>query len=100
MVFSRDRQRNINYDINFDPWHRSYSLNMRGVEAKKHFSALKKFSNFAGNGQNDPPSRTAGCFACLQFCSEDEIQRGVSTLQHIAEKLADKPRNHYAVFLT
>jgi len=95
-VCSRDRQLNINYGINFDAWHRSYSLNMHGVEAKKHFSALKDFHISRGMGKTIPPSRKSGCFARLQFCAEGDIRRRVSTLQHIEES-ADKPRHHCAV---
>jgi hypothetical protein len=54
IVCSRDRQLNINYGINFDPWHRSYSLNMHGMEAKKHFSALKEFHISRGMGKSSP----------------------------------------------
>jgi hypothetical protein len=56
----------------------------RGSEAA--LLGIKRFPNFAGNGQNVPPSRRAGCFTWLQFCSEDDIQRGVFTLKHIASE--------------
>jgi len=65
-VCSRDRQLNINYGINLDPWHRSYSLNMHGVEAKKHFSALKDFHISQGMGKTIPPAEKS---AVLHACS-------------------------------
>jgi hypothetical protein len=55
-VFSRPP---LKYQLwcQFDPWHRCYSLNMRGLEAEQHLSALKDVQTSRGMSKTIPQAK-------------------------------------------